>query len=303
MSLLETEGSTGILDTPDINLIYGPAGIGKTTWACSFPDVAILDAEKGSKHINVKKRFDKLPDLETLRKYISSFRNDVHSFQTLVIDSTEAVETLIIDQICNREKCETIEKAMGGFGKGFTNSREIMTEIMHDLRDITEQRGMTVNLVGHSQEKQFTDPLDGSSYNRYTLRTNDKMTSIIFDLSDNVYFASRKVFVNEVGNKSVGVSDGKPTLCTIWRPSAYAKNRIPGIASEISMDNYQIYADAKKNAKLDINSLRAELLVMAKGISDTTTAKAAIEKINSAPTLEELTKIKNRLSQVIKQVA
>ena len=45
--------TTGILNTPVKVVLYGPEGIGKSTFASHFPDPVFIDTEGGTKRLNV----------------------------------------------------------------------------------------------------------------------------------------------------------------------------------------------------------------------------------------------------------
>lgn len=314
MGLLDTEGSTGIIQKPFINLIYGVNGIGKTTWACSFPNTAILDLENGSNNVRVMKRFQGKKNeqgklewkLSVVKQYLQSFRHDKHDFKTLAIDSVEVlVDGIIADAVCKEGNVESIEDFGKGFGKGSTRCREYTREIFETLQDIRDNREMTINLVAHAAEKSHTDPANGLTYQKYSLRTSDKSSALIRDLCDNVFFATRKILTGDEVKKNIylGVSDGKAVLKTKWQPGYDAKTRI-NLPSEISMDSYEIFAQAVLNSKPQtMEELREELFTMVKGVSDKATQETANGKIKAAQSYDELLAIKNRLSQVVKQVA
>lgn len=47
--------TTGILDSPVKTVLYGPEGIGKSTFASHFPDPVFIDTEGGTKRLDVKR--------------------------------------------------------------------------------------------------------------------------------------------------------------------------------------------------------------------------------------------------------
>ena len=53
--------TTGKISRAQKIVLYGPEGIGKTTFAANAPDPLFIDTEKGTAHLDVK-RIDPAPD-------------------------------------------------------------------------------------------------------------------------------------------------------------------------------------------------------------------------------------------------
>ena len=47
--------TAGVQDSPVKTVLYGPEGIGKSTFASHFPDPVFIDTEGGTKRLNVKR--------------------------------------------------------------------------------------------------------------------------------------------------------------------------------------------------------------------------------------------------------
>lgn len=224
--MLDEIVSDGRVIEAQINLVKGPNGVGKTTFASNFPKALILDLENGSKHLNVKRVVaEKMPTLADFRMVLKELVTAKHNYETVVIDSVEALESLIADGVCAEGKVTSIEKYDGGYGKGHARTREIMREIMQDLWAL-KARGVTSVLVGHVQVKPYNDPTLNQAYDRIVMRCNDKMASIIRDLSDNVFYATYKVVTTEEKGKTKAYGDGQRVMYTQWRAGWDAKNRL-----------------------------------------------------------------------------
>ena len=135
MSIL-AQATSGKQIGPQIHVIAGINGVGKTTWAASFPNAIVIDLEKGSEHINVSRVTSSLlPDFATFRLTLKELATAKHSYKTVVIDSVEALEGLINDAVCIEGKVKSIEDYGAGYGKGYTRARELMREVIGDLRE------------------------------------------------------------------------------------------------------------------------------------------------------------------------
>lgn len=243
MSLLNAV-TTGRQIGPQVHVIAGVNGVGKTTWAASFPKVLLIDLEKGSEHLEVARiPAEKVPDLAAFRALLKELVTTKHDYQTLAIDSVEALEGLICDAVCVEGKVASIELYESGYGKGYVRSREIMREIMMDIRKL-QAKGMTTILVGHTQIKSHTDPATNQTYDRVIMRCNDKMAALIRDLADNVFYASYKVFTTEQKGRTRAFGDGQRVMFTQWRAGFDAKNRLE-LPLELPL-SYDAFAEACK---------------------------------------------------------
>lgn len=293
MSLLANI-TTGKQIGPQIHVLTGDNGVGKTTLASSFPGALILDLEDGSKHINVARiSKDKLPTLQSLRSTLNELLTTEHAHLTVAIDSVEALEGLIFDFVCAEGKVETIEKYDGGFGKGFTRSRELMREVMHDLHAL-KTKGITSILVGHTQVKSKSDPATNQTYDRIIMRANDKMAAVIRDLADNVFYCTHKVFTTTENNKTKAYGDGQRVMYTSWRPGWDAKNRLD--LPFLLPLSYDAFLDACQSpSATSIDEILSEITAMSErvdaGLKEK--VKAQVEKYKNDPA--KLKEIKNRL--------
>ncbi len=68
-------------------VVYGEAGIGKTTLASQLPKPLFLDTEDGCRNVGA----DRLPvrNWEELQGYLISLGQDLEGYETIVIDSAD----------------------------------------------------------------------------------------------------------------------------------------------------------------------------------------------------------------------
>lgn len=275
-----------------IHTIVGHNGVGKTTWAASFPNALVIDLERGSNHLSVTRLTpDQIPTFEVFIKTLKELGNTKHGYQSLVIDSVEALEGLISDFVCAEGKVGSIEKYDGGYGKGYTRTREVMREIMQELQFL-QGKGITSILVAHTQVKNITDPATNQAYDRVIMRCNDKMAAIIRDLSDNVFYATHKVFTTEAKGKTKAFGDGQRVMYTQFRPGFDAKNRLD-LPLELPL-SYEAFIEAQ-GVEGDVESVVADIKQIADGLDDKLKSDVAamLEKFKNNPV--KLKEVKNRL--------
>lgn len=283
-----------------IHVIAGNNGVGKTTWAASFPSALVADLENGSMHIDVARvPQEKLPDLEAFRSLVKELLSTDHQFKSFVVDSVESLEGMISDFVCSEGKVNSIEQYDGGYGKGYTRTREIMRDLMSEFQKM-KQKGITVILVAHTQVKSHTDPATNQTWDRVIMRCNDKMAAIIRDLADNVFYASYKVFTTKEKGKSQAFGDGQRVLFTQYRPGFDAKNRLDlPLELPLSYDDFAVACKLQPEANID--DLISDIKAMLDGVKDDVKKMALeqVEKFKTNPT--KLKEVKNRLMKYVAQ--
>ena len=80
--------TSGKIQKPLKALVYGPEGIGKTTFASKFPKPLFIDAEDGSNHLNVD-RTQRPTSWTMLKGIIEELTKDAQGYKTLVIDTAD----------------------------------------------------------------------------------------------------------------------------------------------------------------------------------------------------------------------
>ena len=113
--------TTGIQNAPVKTVLYGPEGIGKSTFASHFPDPVFIDTEGGTKRLNVK-RLPQPTSWAMLLDEVAEVRKGSVPCGTLVIDTADWAERLCIQAVCAKAKVNGIEDF--GYGKGYTYVKE-----------------------------------------------------------------------------------------------------------------------------------------------------------------------------------
>ena len=113
--------TAGVQDSPVKTVLYGPEGIGKSTFASHFPDPVFIDTEGGTKRLNVK-RLPQPTSWAMLLDEVAEVRKGSVPCGTLVIDTADWAERLCIQAVCAKAKVNGIEDF--GYGKGYTYVRK-----------------------------------------------------------------------------------------------------------------------------------------------------------------------------------
>lgn len=95
--------TSGTIAAPVKTVLYGPEGIGKSTFAAQFPAPVFIDTEGGTKRLNVARLPAPTSWAMLLDEVAEVSRGNVPC-GTLVIDTADWAERLCIDAVCARAK-------------------------------------------------------------------------------------------------------------------------------------------------------------------------------------------------------
>ena len=111
--------TSGVQTAPVKVVLYGPEGIGKSSFAAKFPQPVFIDTEGGTKRLNVA-RLPAPTSWAMLLDEVAEVRKSNVPCRTLVIDTADWAERLCTEAVCARAKVHGIEDF--GYGKGYTLS-------------------------------------------------------------------------------------------------------------------------------------------------------------------------------------
>ncbi len=211
----------GKLQEPQRVVIYGPEGVGKTSFAAQFPEPVFLDTEGGTIHLDVT-RFPKPTTWEQVTALVEQLRQNSHPFQTLVVDTVDWLERLLADYVCRRGQKKGIEDF--GFGKGYTYLAEEFSGFLQSLEALRE-RGMHILMVAHSTIRKFEQPDASGSYDRYELKLTKQCAPLLKEWCDLLLFANYFTKLTEQDGKQKAVGGKERRLHTTHCAAFDAKNR------------------------------------------------------------------------------
>jgi hypothetical protein len=225
-------------------VVYGPDGVGKTTFAANAPKPIFLGTEDGTEHIDAA-RFPAPRTWPEVLEAVRELTEGRHDFETFALDSTDWAEPFIFRVVCQRASVTSIEDVGGGYGKGYTAAVDEWRILLRALERLQTERGMHVVLLGHSMIKAFKNP-QGDDYDRYIMQLNEKAAGLLRQWANGVYFANYETFAVADKSKRIrGVSSGARLLYT-QRTAAYdAKDRY-GLPEQLPLS----WAEFEKAAKL-----------------------------------------------------
>lgn len=216
-------------------VVYGPEGIGKTTFAAQFPDPLFIDTEGSTLSYDVA-RIDPAPSSWSELLGIIREVKQEKPCKTLVLDTADWAEILCIDHLCAANKWKSIETP--GWGAGYTAVKEEFGKLLNLLSDLVDA-GINVVLTAHAMMRKFDRPDEASSYDRWELKLQRKTAPLVKEWADVVLFANYKIIVETVdrgmNQKSGKARGGKRVMYAEHNPCWDAKNRY-GLSGELDFD-------------------------------------------------------------------
>ena len=211
-------------------VIYGTEGIGKSTLAAAFPAPVILDTEEGTHHLDIARI--PIKSWEQLRSDVAEIGGKPSEFRTVVIDTADWAERLLIEHLLKENKWASIESA--GYGKGFTVLAETFGRFLNQC-DALIGVGLNVVFVAHSKTQKTSPPDMPDGFDRYELKLEKKTAPILKEWCDLLCFCNYKTTVVEGSDGRKKARDGKRRVIHLERAAAFdAKNRY-GLDAELPM--------------------------------------------------------------------
>lgn len=195
-------------------LLYGPAGVGKTTLAClANGPVVFFDLEEKLDKLKPKLEEDEIivPKKVTTQDWeriiLLTKTNGYSGIGTVVYDTVSVAEQLNSQSVIKKSGAKSIEEVGGGYGKGYKYTFEEWVLFLSYLDMYHIRCGRNVILIAHSCSVTVPDPSGKVEFIRWEPRmqdqSKDKGNSIrarTLEWADHILFLSPDVSVDPVGS-------------------------------------------------------------------------------------------------------
>jgi hypothetical protein len=228
-------------------LIYGPDGVGKTSFAAAARDAIVLPAEDGSGFLQVA-RFPVAESWADVLEAISELRSTEHAHKTLVLDSVDWMEQLMVGHLCAKHKKESLEAF--GYGAGYSLVFDETRSFIAQLEKLRAEKGMAVIAIAHSMVKPFQNP-EGENFDRYELKLqaakNANTAAVWREWSEFVLFANYETLTSDSKKSGAKGESSGARFAFTQRSAAYdAKSRL-ALPARLPLD-WGSFARAVKEA-------------------------------------------------------
>ena len=217
-------------------VVYGPEGIGKSTFAAQFPDPVFIDTEGSTKDMDVAR----LPEPSSWTMILNQVSDVIKTpsvCRTLIIDTADWAEMLCTISVCTKNQKSSIEDF--GYGKGYTYVQEEFGKLLNLLTEVIKV-GIDVVLTAHAKMRKFEQPDELGAYDRWEMKLSKGVAPMVKEWADMVLFCNYKTMVVNVDgqgaqkgkNKAQG---GRRVMYTTHHSCWDAKNRY-GLPDEVPFE-------------------------------------------------------------------
>jgi AAA domain len=165
--------------TPIITL-HGAEGRGKTTLASRFPKPLCFLFERGlPRGVEV----DAVHGIETFDGVMGALAEiwkNPGEYQTLVFDTLDALEPLLLEHVCAANKWESIETP--SYGKGYVAADAGWRRFLSAGTAIRDKHGITIVMICHTAIERIDDPR-APTYTSYQLKLHKRARALVMDAS------------------------------------------------------------------------------------------------------------------------
>jgi hypothetical protein len=249
----------GIERKPYRLCLYGPPGIGKSETANSAKNVVYINFEDALHHIDCYKT----PVIKDTQNFKIALREitqgeSAQSFDTIVIDTVDALEDMIANEICEDNNVKSL--AMLGYGKGHDLLNKRWIEILNWIDYANNEFGKNIIFIGHDQIVRYEDPM-GEGYDRISLKMHKKSAGTLISRMDAVlYMCWEKMVRTNKNNVNKAIGTGKRIIHTVENAAYVAKNRygLPHEFHDVQRDFFSKFESAVYGEEFVIEKVEVE---------------------------------------------
>ncbi|HOD61441.1 MAG TPA: ATP-binding protein [Bacilli bacterium] len=260
-------------------VIYGPEGIGKSTFASKFPDPLFIDTEGGTSNLDVR-RIKCSKSWDELLLIVKEIIKNPTICKTLVLDTADWSETMCINAVTEKYRKNNIEDF--GYGKGYTYLLDEYTRLLSLFDELIEV-GINVVITAHAKPRKFELPEEQGAFDRYEMKLTRQVAPVIKEWCDALFFVNYKIYVVTTENNTKKAQGGKRVLYTTHNPTYDAKNRFD-LPEELEL-KFEAIAhlfDGQKKEVVDpenISGMSAVIERLNKMIGDAQVSEADLQKV------------------------
>lgn len=212
-------------------MIYGLAGVGKSTLAGKLNKPIFLDFEGGLNYFDVD-RTPQITSVEQFYKYLGElYHASEREYDTVVIDSADWLVRKIVEKAAGIDKTnleETLNRSNGGYGNGKQVLENHVRTMLLPTLVALNKKGYGICLIAHAERKIMMDA-DGVDTEQISPKIDVNTMNVFVEWCDNVFYLKKDI-------------NGERVIVLESDNVALAKNRL-GLTGE------------RKLSEVDINKL------------------------------------------------
>jgi hypothetical protein len=202
--------------------VYGPEGVGKTTFGAQFPKPLFLDLERGSCAYDVERVYPKTAaQVEEVLDWVLAGGS---GYETVVFDSYDSLWHLYAEKVVAEKKFKNIEDTP--YAVGVKMVTDLLARLLAGRVERLIDAGVNVLVLAHTVVKNFNDIQHGVSYDRYQLRVQPQAAGLLVKQMDTLLFANFDTHVVQDAEGNYRAKGGTKRALWTWKtPAADGKSR------------------------------------------------------------------------------
>ena len=203
--------------------VYGPEGVGKTSFAALFPRPLFLDLERGTCSYDVERAYPStVREVEELLDFVLAGGT---GYGTVVLDSYDSLWHLYSWQVAAAKRVSCVEEIP--YGNGVKMVADLLWRLLKGRVESLVRAGVHVVILAHSEVRKHDDLEAGTSYDRYAFRAQRLSANHLMQEMDSVLFANFETrIIHEPGGRVRAIGGTERALHTARTAGFDAKNRL-----------------------------------------------------------------------------
>jgi hypothetical protein len=229
-------------------VLYGPSGVGKSSFCAQFPKPVFL-CDTQEKGIVTLGKYKRVPQVEviTVHDFHSVLRELVElrnsDFETIVVESLTGVEKYCFKQVCSEHYDGNMASFMSYFQGPRTSARDEWPKLFDACESVVEA-GKNIIVTAHAHTKPFPNP-EGPDFERWTPYCDKESWQVAHRWARCVLFYNYHYNISQEGTRKKVKSREQRFLFAEWQPTADAKNQygLPALidAGDSGKEAYQAF--------------------------------------------------------------
>jgi len=239
-------------------VVYGPPGVGKSTFGSTLPNPIFIDLDKGIDDIRVDRIRETPKTWPDMLGLVRAIAKDTSGYQSLVIDTVDPLEEMTMDYVA-QQASKSFQKMNDDYGSGYVAVGAEWKLLLAEL-DACRQAGMLVCMLAHAVVRTALDPQLGS-FDQFTTSLGKKAWSQTARWADVVGFTTFDAAVAKTKDDERVIVTGDRLLFTTRGTGYEAKNRY-GILGKLPLSWKALETSITKH-RGEVNVLKARIAALA----------------------------------------
>lgn len=156
MSIMQSVIGRGSPAAPKV-IVYGPPGVGKTTFAARAGNCLIVDLENGASNV-ARQRTPYLQSWAEAQQWLTAAAHEQHGYDAIAVDSLDWLLRRVQETVTGPDKlATTLNNAHGGYGNGGLVLENYVYGLVLPALDRISARGVAVIMLAHAVRRTVTD--------------------------------------------------------------------------------------------------------------------------------------------------